>query len=304
MQLPKTSVFRTLAFCLALVSAPTVLAAQGGDDTKAATEGGKEATGQDQELSESAQKEAGKQRGEIIDEAVIALDKTKSALVALEKDNPEEALADLVEAEKNLDTVLSESSELKLAPIDVSVTTYDVQAGPEAVRETVNEAEEELEAGNVQQARTLLSGLASEIVITKANLPLASYPDAIKEVSPLIVEGKTEEAKRRLQTALNTIVLQDTVIPLPVVRATDRIEEAEKLAKKDELSSEKRDRLADHLADAHTQIELAQALGYGEESEYEQLYNQLDKLEKKTAKGASGSDWFEKFKQSLSGLWS
>ena len=304
MQLPKMSFFRTLAFCLALMSAPTVLAAQGGDDTKAAAEGGKTSTGQEQEQSEKAQKEAGKQRGEIIKEAVTALNKTKSALVALEKENTEDALSDLVEAEKNLDTVLSESPELKLAPVDVSVTRYDVQAGPEAVREMVNQAEEDLEAGNVQQARTLLSGLASEIVITEANLPLASYPDAIKEVSPLIVEGKTEEAKRRLQTALNTIVLQDTVIPLPVVRATDQIEEAEKLAQKDELSSEKSDKLADHLADARAQIELAQALGYGEESEYEQLYNQLDKLEKKTAKGESGSDWFEEFKQSLSQLWS
>jgi hypothetical protein len=37
--------------------------------------------------------------------------------------------------------------------------------------------------------------LASETVISTANIPLATYPDAIKEAVRLIDQNKTEEAK-------------------------------------------------------------------------------------------------------------
>ena len=69
----------------------------------------------------------------------------------------------------------------------------------------------------MQQARALLSGLASESELQVTNLPLATYPAAIKAVAPLIDAGKKDEAKAALQLALNTLVVERFITPLPTV---------------------------------------------------------------------------------------
>jgi len=73
-----------------------------------------------------------------------------------------------------------------------------------------------LKKGRVQDARALVSGLASEIIIEVVNIPLATYPDAIKAVVPLIEAGKVKEAKAALVAALNTLVITRHIIPLPM----------------------------------------------------------------------------------------
>lgn len=74
----------------------------------------------------------------------------------------------------------------------------------------------------VQRARSLLEGLGSEIVFTVTNLPLATYPDAIKAIVPMIDEGRIKEAKVALGLALNTLVLTNHVVPLPILRLDAR----------------------------------------------------------------------------------
>ncbi|MGS8570856.1 YfdX family protein, partial [Salmonella enterica subsp. enterica serovar Braenderup] len=59
------------------------------------------------------------------------------------------------------------------------------------------------------------------------NIPLASYPAAVKAVVPLIDQGKIEEAKAALQSALNTLVEERSVLPLPVLRAKLLLKRAE-----------------------------------------------------------------------------
>ena len=72
----------------------------------------------------------------------------------------------------------------------------------------------------MQKARLLVANLASEIVFQTTNVPLATYPNAIKAITPLIDESKLVEAKSGLQAALNTLVVRtEMVIPLPKLRA-------------------------------------------------------------------------------------
>jgi len=73
---------------------------------------------------------------------------------------------------------------------------------------------------------------ASETVVTVANIPLATYPAAIKDAVRSIDANKIDEAKATLQAALNTQVLTETIIPLPVVYAGESLKEAETLAEK------------------------------------------------------------------------
>jgi len=111
-----------------------------------------------------------------------------------------------------------------------------------ALREEIEDA---LDDGRVQQARRLIRNLASETVISVTNIPLATYPDAIKKAAKLIDEEKMDEAKKELQLALNTLVVTDTIIPLPVTTAEKYLKEAETLTEKGDRSKEENERLAD-----------------------------------------------------------
>ena len=183
-----------------------------------------------------------------------------------------------------------------MAPFDVSVVTYDILADVDAVKALRDEIEDALDDGRVQQARRLIKNLASETVISVTNIPLATYPDAIKKAAKLIDEEKLDEAKKELQLALNTLVVTDTIIPLPVVAAEKSLNEAETLAEKGDRSKKENKRLAGLLKDARTELEFARVLGYGSKKDLKNLYKQLDQIEDKTKGGKSGTGFFDKIK--------
>src|SRR5215217_1049677 len=159
-----------------------------------------------------------RQRKTVIVEAASALVQTKDALRALDLKKPNEAVAALERASGKLNIVLARDPNLALAPIDVNITTYDVYTTLDAINKAREQAEDYLDAGEVQNARALLSDLASEIVVSVVNIPLKTYPDAIAAAVPLIDRGKINEAKAKLEAALSTLVTIDHVIPLPLLR--------------------------------------------------------------------------------------
>ncbi len=239
-------------------------------------------------------------RQKIVEEAVAALNETKNALAALDANKKAEAIAALGKVVGQLEIIIAREPELAFAPIDVRVTTHDLYASLKTIELAKKEAEDLLEDGEVQKARILLKDLASEIVISVVNLPLATYPDAIKAVIPLIDKDKFDEAKAALQAALNTLVVTTHVIALPVIRAEQMLIEAEKLAETEKRSDKDNKILSDLLQNARVQLEMAAALGYGDKKEYKDFYKQIEEIEKKTDDGKSGKGFFEKVKHSLS----
>ena len=251
--------------------------------------------------AEQAQTE--ESREQIIQEAMSALRETRNALSALDDERPDDALSSLAIATGQLELLLAREPELALAPTGVSVMTRDVYGSRAAIEEAIDDAEDFLEDGEVQSARRLLDGLASEIVVTVTNIPLATYPDAIKAIAPLIDDGKLDEAKRGLQAALNTLVLTDHVIPLPAIRAQAMLEQAEAFAEDADRSVEDSEQLAELLARAREELEMAELLGYGRASDYEDLYAQIGEIETKTQDGQSGQGLFSNLRDSMSKLW-
>ncbi len=239
-------------------------------------------------------------RQKIVEEAVAALNETKNALAALDANKKAEAIAALGKVVGQLEIIIAREPELAFAPIDVRVTTHDLYASLKTIELAKKEAEDLLEDGEVQKARILLKDLASEIVISVVNLPLATYPDAIKAVIPLIDKDKFDEAKAALQAALNTLVVTTHVIALPVIRAEQMLIEAEKLAETEKRSDKDNKVLSDLLQNARFQLEMAAALGYGDKKEYKDFYKQIEEIQKKTDDGKSGKGFFEKVKHSLS----
>ena len=248
------------------------------------------------------QKETEEKRKTLMANATNAIQETQSALKTLDEGKTSLAIDALERATGKLDLILARDPKLELAPAGVSVATYEVQGGLDAVKQVRKEAEDLIEAGRLQEARRLLKNLASETVISVSNIPLATYPDAIKRAVKLIDEKKTDDAKRVLQAALNTQVVIDTVIPLPVVKAQEFLKTAEDLAQKKDRTKDDNDRLKTSFDHANEQLQFAQALGYGTKRDFDNMYRQLAEIRDKTADNQSGTRWFAKLKASIADL--
>jgi len=253
--------------------------------------------------SANARKEgAGKadiERSKVLSEAVAAVRETENAIKALDKGDKEAALAALEKAIGKLDIVLARDPGLALAPVNVQSQVLDVYADVKAVRAAVDHAVRLLKTGRVQDARALVSGLASEIVIEVVNVPLATYPDAIRAVVPLIEAGKFKEAREALLTALNTLVITRHIIPLPILRTEELLKRAEVLAEKAKRSPAEEKELKAILAQVRTELEFAEALGYGKEGDFKPFYEQLEKIAGKTKGGKYGKGFFDELKKAL-----
>jgi hypothetical protein len=241
-------------------------------------------------------------RKALLADATSAIQETQSALKQLDDNKPQEALAALERATGKLDVILARDPQLELAPAGVNVVTYDIEGGVDAVKKVRKQAEDLIDAGQLQEARHLLKGLASETVVSVTNLPLATYPDAIKSAVKLIDQKKLDAAKHVLQAALDTQVVTDTIIPLPVVRAQEYLKTAEGLAEKKDRTKEDNDHLNRALDQANGQIQFAQALGYGTKKDFDSLDKQLAEIREKTADNKFGSGLFAKIKASISDL--
>jgi hypothetical protein len=252
------------------------------------------------EVQDEAARQAAEKRREIIQDAVDALRETQNALKALEQNRNPDALMALANATGKLELVLARDPRLALAPVDVGFRIVDVYTSPDTVKETVSRAADLLEEGMVQSARSLVSDLASELIISVTNLPLATYPEAIKAVTPMIDAGKIAEAKNALQIALGTLVVVDTIVPLPPMRAEILLEDAEMMAEKTNRTADESKRLTEHLSAARAQLQLGEALGYGDRGAFADFYKELDEIEAKTAGGGAGKGLFDRIKNSIS----
>jgi hypothetical protein len=221
-------------------------------------------------------------RGQLIQEAVAALRETQNALAAIDQTKTDDAIAALERATGKLEIVLARTPDLALAPVDVSVTTQDVLGTIKNVENLRDAAEAALDRGQLQDARRLISGLASETVVSVSNLPLATYPAAIKQAAALLHQGKPQEAKAVLETALSTVVVEQTIIPLPIVRAQAAIEAAKGLSEKANRTSAENARLRGLLETARTELRFGQALGYATKKDMSDLIDAVDEIDRKT----------------------
>lgn len=227
-------------------------------------------------------------RGELLQDAVTALQETQNALIAIDQNKQKEAIAALERATGKLEILLARTPTLALAPVDVTSVTYDVLGDVKDVEALRKEAERAIDQGRLQDARRLIGNLASETVISTSSLPLVTYPAAIKSAAALLAQNKPQEAKAVLQTALSTIVVRETIAPLPLVRAQAAVQQARGLSEKAGRTETENARLRSLLATAREQVRLGQALGYATKKDMDGLIEAIDEIEEKTGGQKSG----------------
>ena len=234
----------------------------------------------------------------LVQEAIDSLKLAHKALVDLNAKKSKEATDDIAKALGKLEVILSAEKAPKLLPVDAFVTINEFAGDSKAAKAGVKLAKDLLDHDRIQEARRLLNTLQSEMDITVINLPLSSYPDALKLAAKYLHEQKIEKAKEVLSIALSTFDEVTQVVPLPLVKAIDLATAASKIAKKDKK------RALDYLAAAEDQIKTAEALGYVSESTttYEKLYKMIKGIKKEIKGKNEVEKLFETFLNKLRGF--
>jgi hypothetical protein len=209
-------------------------------------------------------------------EAIAAIQETQTAVRAIAAGKTDEALAAIERATGKIDVLVARNPATALLPAGLEVKLID--AAPEdiqAIKGRASAAQQAVDKKDFPTARLLLAGLTSEIRVRTINLPLATYPTALKEAARMLDKNQTNEAKAVLMTALNTLVMIDRITPLPIALAQDAIKQAEARREKDKEGA------ISWLNRAKREIERAQELGYaGNDPEYDSLSKAIAALEK------------------------
>ena len=283
--------FLTTAICSALAlgmaSAGAGYAADQGQQKTASTVQSENTQATREKFDQKAQEA-------VIKNAIDAFALTNEAIVALQHKDTAKALTALGDATGKFALVTAANPDLALAPIDESERVVDLYADPQTVYAARTRAIKLLKDGRVQDARALLADMASELVIETTSIPMATYPDAIKAVVPLITSGKIDEAITALQAAMNTLVITDVVLPLPTLRAITAVEAAQAIVNKDKpLTAAQRAKINEELDYARSQLRLAVALGYARKGEFKDLHVAIEQLRKQISGGSKAEKAFK-----------
>jgi hypothetical protein len=193
----------------------------------------------------------------------------------LDEGKNDEAIKKLQEADGKLEIAIAADPKLKLVPVAASVMTYDLITTPKAVKDELKGINGLLQAGDVQDARLHLGQLRSEIVANYVYLPTETYPDAIKRAVEEINAKQGSKGRATLADAMESLVEETEVTPLPVVLAQGAIVEAEKVRKSD------KDGALRDLDYAAEQIEMADELGYfyDDKDDYKAVTKHIEALQ-------------------------
>ena len=212
----------------------------------------------------------------VVKEAVESVKLVSEVLAALDANQKDKAIKLLEKAIGKIEVVLSNPKAPALIPIDSKVIVQQFVGTAYDAQNAVITSIALLEKQRVQDARRIVTALVDEIDLITVNLPLATYPLALKEAAKYLHDNKIDEAKRVLAATLHTFVNVTVVTPIGILEAETLIEAASKIAKTDKKLA------LSHLAQAKAALKRAEALGYTSRSDvtYKMLNEAIAKVEK------------------------
>lgn len=238
------------------------------------------------------------EREDVIEEALKVVEHTNRAINELAREDSEEALEEIETALGKLQVVLTLDPNASLVPVTVASDINSLLAEKSVLEADKNAALLALQAGNVQLARSLLESMESEVAIETVSIPLESHGVALRAAVKLIDEGKLVEAREVLRIALNTLVLTERIVPIPLLNAELLVDKAAEV-----VDSNPEEALG-MLVEARDQVEIAELLGYGYLSpqSYVSLYADVTAVEAKINDKQNSDKAFEELQSALEEL--
>jgi len=256
-------------------------------------------------IAKTTQEDFAVKETESTQQALAILGETNNVLKYIAKNKDKKAKEELAKLIGELEILITKDPSVSLIPVNVVYEVNDVVVDIPTVYEVTEAAKKAMDDGYYQVAKKILGDLTSELQVKTTYLPLATYPDAMRVAAALLDEGKKQEATVILLKALNTLVVQEVNIPLPVLRAEEFIKLSAAAMLTDD--KDKKDVALLYLDNAEYQLQLAEAMGYGKkDKEYKELADAIKDLkqlikEDKETKSAFGklSEKIKNFKERL-----
>ena len=224
---------------------------------------------------------------ELMQDALDVVNATKEAITSIADSSYFDAKGFIELGIGKAEALTALNSELALAPVDFKIGTNDLVADISGIKAIKDLAEEALEDGKIQEAARLLDGLKSEIEIETYSLPIATYPNALKQALVLAKEEKYEEASTLLNATLNTIVVEKKRIPLPLIRAEYILQKLDETVQEKDFDQALAKQL---LENASYELKFAETLGYGKkDKEFKELNDAVKEISK-VVKDSSNTD--------------
>jgi hypothetical protein len=246
---------------------------------------------------EKERKKAEDEAGKNLDQdAMTAISETQNAIDAIASNKSDQALAAIERATGKINVLLARNPATAIIPVSVNVEVID--AAPhdlKTIKDLGQHASAAVVAKDYPAARVLLAALTSEIRVRTYNLPLATYPEALKAAARLLDQKKQQDASDVLLTALNTLLVVDRVTPLPLVIAREAINSAKAQSQNDKPVAQTL------VQTAKNEVERAKELGYAPQApEYEDLRADISNLEKQLKGNSDAGSMFAKLEDKLS----
>jgi hypothetical protein len=211
-------------------------------------------------------------------DAITVIGETHNAIRFLLDSNYSAATKAIEKAIGKSEVITAGKPAASLVPIEREVTVRDLITDIETLHNTREQIEDFTDKGYLQNARQLINMLVSEIDINTSRLPLETYPAALRTAAALTKEKKHMDAALVLNAALNTVVINEKSIPLPLVRAELMLAAADSLMA---VKNSKEEDINLLLDNANYQIRFAEELGYGKrDKEFEELYDAINDMKK------------------------
>jgi len=225
--------------------------------------------------TKAATKKANDTQVKLTKEALNSLQLTTEALKNLDDNKLDDAKKNIELALGKLEAILAVKDSPKLLAIQNRILVKNFIGGTEEVEAVLKNVEKLLDDNKVQEAGELLVTLQSEIDLTTINLPMGSYPDALKLATKYLIEEKPNEAKEVLELALHTFTEIHQIIPIPLINTVELASAASEIAKEDKEQALK------YLTSAHDELNKAEKMGYLSKSTttYKELHALIEKVE-------------------------
>ena len=223
---------------------------------------------------------------------------TDKALKALKKGDMKVAETDLQAATKLFNIALTNNPGLDMVPVADAIEISDLVITPAEVSEAIKGAETALKEHRTQAARMLLLPLHEQMTIETRLLPMALYPDATKLALSKLKKGDKAGAIAALHDGFDTMVTEEAVLPLPLLKAeafADAASGMEKSRKKEAQAM---------IAHAQDELQNALLLGYtsSDDVDYKMVKDQMDKVEKALGEGGETKNLFDKLMRAFDAL--
>jgi len=231
-------------------------------------------------------------------EILDALKETSLAMQSLKDHKNDEAKQHLKLATDKFNKALKDNPSLDILPLDESIEVYENLASPQEINHELTVIQEYLIHYNLDAARALLAPLKDEIDIKTLSVPMKIFPLATQNALDALNKGDAQKAMAIMAEGYNTFIIEEAVIPLPLLRAQELIAEASTLDKS------KKEEATKLLEAAKNELNKAKVLGYTNSSspEYKALNDAIDAVKKEIKGKNKVEKLYEKLKDAFVSL--